>query len=366
LYRRGQVFNFRYKDKDGVWREKSTGESEPQDALAFKKKWDEDAANDQLPGDRAKWTVAQACTRWVETHVLKSVKAKSNERSYLRRLISILGDKKLDAITLDDLKSYQAKRSETVAARPINIELGILVKVLKEENLWKRSLSEHYRRLKEPEGEIGRALTIEELTRLERTAAMRDAWMVACNAELLAAKTGLRGGEIKKLRLGMVDLENRRLRVCREITKTDAGARTVELNSPAMFPVAKLYGRAQRLGATSPDHYLLPADLSKHTKSQDPLRGKYGFDPCQHQISWDAAWRNLRKEAGLGKLRFHDLRHSFINADGRTRRPSAGRGRYGRPHVNHHGALLHRNSPGFQPRSQLCGYFCGCSAGPVG
>ena len=31
-----------------------------------------------------------------------------------------------------------------------------------------------------------------------------------------------------------------------------------------------------------------------------------------HQMSWDTAWRNLRKAAGLHKLRFHSMRHTFI------------------------------------------------------
>jgi integrase len=73
-----------------------------------------------------------------------------------------------------------------------------------------------------------------------------------------------------------------------------------------------LYRRAQQLGATDPEHYLLPADLSRHTKKGDPLKGGRGFDPTNHQMSWDTAWRNLRKAAGLATVRFHACRHTFI------------------------------------------------------
>jgi integrase len=317
LYRRAYgILCFRYRDREGVWREKSTGATDRSEAISFKRKWEEDLQNDQLPTDKAEQTVAQACTCWVEQHILGTSKAKSNERSCLRQLIRLLGKRKLKAITLDDLKDYQAKRSETVGPRSINLELGILVKVLREENLWKRTLSQHYRRLREPDGEIGRALTAEELTRLENTAASRDSWLVAYCAELLAANSGLRGGEIKKLRLGMVDLENRRIRITRKTTKTDAGARLVELNAGALAAVAKLYQRAQVLGATGPDPYLLPADLSRHTWATDPLHGGQGFDVTRHQISWRTAWRNLRKAADLGNVRFHDLRHTFITMMG--------------------------------------------------
>jgi integrase len=190
------------------------------------------------------------------------------------------------------------------------------VGLLKEANLWTRSFSQHYKRLAEPESDIGRALTNAELACLDSVASSNDAWMVAHNAELLATNTGMRGGEIKALRLGNVDLERRRIIVRREGTKSDAGARLVELNSFALMAVARLYQRAEVLGASAPDHYLLPANLSKHTKTSDPLRDGAGFDVTRHQVSWAGAWRNLCKAAGLSGVRFHDLRHTFISTMG--------------------------------------------------
>jgi integrase len=71
--------------------------------------------------------------------------------------------------------------------------------------------------------------------------------------------------------------------------------------------------RAQTLGASESDHYLLPADLSRHTKNGDPLKGRIGFDATLHQNSWRSASRSLLKAADLQALRFHDLRHSFIS-----------------------------------------------------
>jgi len=182
---------------------------------------------------------------------------------------------------------------------------------VKENHLWRRELP-NYRRLKEPESDVGLALSESELLRLESVARTNDLWEVAYCAELLAANTGLRGGEIKKLRLGSINLEARSIQVTRESTKTNKGARRVELNQPALAAVSRLYHRAELLGAGDPEHFLLPADLSRHTKDVDPLKGGRGFDPTQHQMSWDTAWRRLRKAAGLGKLRFHNLRHTFI------------------------------------------------------
>lgn len=166
--------------------------------------------------------------------------------------------------------------------------------------------------MKEPVSDIGTALTPDQLTRLEAAAASRDTWEVAFCAEVLATNAGFRGAEIKKLRMAAIDLEKRQVRITRQSTKTNRGARWVELNQPAMAAMRRLYRRAQSLGVTSPEHFLLPADLSRHTQASDPLKGGLGFDPTHHQVSWDTSWRALRKAAGLDGLRFHSCRHTFI------------------------------------------------------
>jgi integrase len=313
LYRRGHIFAFRYKDKTGQWREKYTGTVDRATAKKFKTDFEENLAKGTLPTEKSQWTVSQACTWWVEQHSahLGSAKAKRNEYSLLRQLVKRFGDRKLKSITLDDVKRYQADRHQEVGERAVNLELRILVNTMKEANLW-NSIEKHYKRLKERESDIGRALSLDELRRLEIAAAQNEAWLVAYNAELLAANTGLRGGEIKRLQLGDVSLEARRLKIRRKGTKTDAGARLIELNQAATQAITRLHMRAQTHGATDPNHHLLPAELSRHTKNGDPLKGRLGFDATQHQNSWRSAWRSLLKAADLQGLRFHDLRHSFI------------------------------------------------------
>jgi integrase len=301
LYEReNRILAFRYKHTDGGWKEKYTGETDREEARARKQEFLEDLRKGTLPTKKAEWMVEQAATRWVEQHAahLNSEKAQRNEQSLLRQLTRRLGTRKLKSITLDDLKDYQRDRRKEVGERAINLELQILVSVLKEANLW-APISEHYKRLKEPESEIGQALSLEQLQDLEAAAAKKDAWQVAYWAEVLAANTGLRGGEIKKMHLAMLNLEKRRIRVARKSTKTNAGARLVELNRAA-------------------------------------TEGGRGFDPTRHQISWRTCWRSLRKAAGdrvleraqkenrdltaeerdalkvFQNVRFHDLRHTFI------------------------------------------------------
>ena len=231
---------------------------------------------------------------------LKSLHGRKCEASYLRQLVKRLGNRKLKSITLDNLKDYQSSRqsgidgSRPVQGRPINCELAILVSVLKEANLWFGALK-NYSRLPEGEERVGNALTSTQKKLLEETAASREEWKVAYLAFMLAVNTGMRGAEIKKLRLRHVDLEIRRLAI--EDAKTEAGNRIVELNQSAFSAVTKLWVRAQQLGASELNHYLLPADLSRHTKTTDPLKSEHGFDVERHQESWSTAWRNLRAAA---------------------------------------------------------------------
>jgi len=140
-------------------------------------------------------------------------------------------------------------------------------------------------------------LTRDELRHPAATAATDADWTAAFYGSVLAANTGLRGGEIKKLRIGSLDLENRRLKIRRVDTKSDAGARTVELNRDATEAAARLLMRAGSLKppADNPDHYLMPKHLSRIAHGQH--KGERGYDPEQHQQYWDTAWHSLTEKA---------------------------------------------------------------------
>jgi hypothetical protein len=166
LYQRNGIFCFRYKDAD-IWREKSTGKHDREQARKVKKDFEKDLEAGKLPNEMSLQTVAQACTRWVAQHQtsgrkggLQSLHGRKCEASYLRQLVKRLGNRKLKSITLDTLSDYQSSRkngtdgSRPVQGRPINCELAILVSVLKKANLWKGTL-ENYSRLPEGEEKVG-------------------------------------------------------------------------------------------------------------------------------------------------------------------------------------------------------------------
>jgi integrase len=155
---------------------------------------------------------------------------------------------------------------------------------------------------------------VEDLVTLVKTGVSNPDWEAALMAAIVAANTACRSWEIKSLRIGDIDMSasNPKLSVKRENTKSDAGAREIELNGLALWAIRRLIERAARLGATQPYHYLLPADLSRHTKANDPLKGQRGHDPNRHQQSWRTAWRSMTQAACLPHVHFHDLRHTAI------------------------------------------------------
>jgi integrase len=228
-------------------------------------------------------------------------------------LKDIIGaDRRLCSITAWDIRRFQMKRLETVAPKTINNEMLLLTAVLKNARLWGH-LKDAYEPLRVSKHGPGKALTSEQTAKLLATAKTNDRWFVALCATVLAYATGCRSGEIKKLRLGdlALDGEHPCIRLSAENTK---GRRDREpaLNDLGLWALRELVKRANLLNALAPTHYLLPADLSKHTKKTDPLRGGNGFDPTRHQMTWNSAWESLKKAAGLAEFRFHDLRHTHI------------------------------------------------------
>jgi integrase len=85
---------------------------------------------------------------------------------------------------------------------------------------------------------------------------------------------------------------------------------SLKLNRDATEAAARLLLRANLLGCNQPQHYLMPKNLSRISYGEH--KGGRGYDPLQHQEAWDTAWASLTAECGFPRLRFHDLRHTFV------------------------------------------------------
>jgi integrase len=275
LFRRDAIWYFKYRNDCGAYREKSSGKRKQGEARDYKHDFLEKLRQNLLPTDEAKWTLAQALERWMEFRAATRPKASvAAEQTSCRHLKEVIGsERRLNSITAWDIRRFQMKRMGAAAPNTINNEMLVLTAVLKNARLW-MPLKEAYEPLAIPKNGPGQALTSEQTAKLIETARKNDKWFGALCATVLAYATGCRSGEIKTLKLGSVFLEGDHpfIRLMAKDTKSRT-EREPALNEHGLWAVRNLFERARLLGASAPEHHLLPADLSKHTKTCDPLRG---------------------------------------------------------------------------------------------
>jgi integrase len=251
-------------------------------------------------GKIARKTFSAAADTYIQErqlHSAEKTRHTDQERSIpLRRYFT---ETPLRRITAEMIVDYQVQRKAAgVSGRTINLEVGLLRRILKKHKQWWR-LAEEVRMLPETP-KPARVLSAEEKAKLLQLSATKPAWQVARCAAVLALNTTMRGCELNGLRWKNTDLFEKVLRIERGSTKTDAGERVIPLNHDAVLALAELKDRAEKLGSANPDHYVLPACENGIIDATKPMKS------CR------SAWRNLTKAAGLKGLRFHDLRHQAI------------------------------------------------------
>lgn len=251
-------------------------------------------------GKGARQSFEEAVEAYIRERKLHSAeKTRLTDEERCRPLKKFFRDTPLRKITGETILEYQTQRkSAGVSGRTINMEVGLLRRVMKKFKEWARIVDDIKMLPERPKP--AQVMTPEEKRRLVELAVSKPEWGNACSAAVLALNTTMRGCEIKGLQWQQVDLFQRLLTVRRQSTKTDAGERVIPLNQAALSVLVKLRKEAELLGKTRPEHYVFAACEN----------GK--IDPTNPMRSWRSAWRSLRKKAGLNALRFHDLRHQAI------------------------------------------------------
>lgn len=310
LHKRRGIWHYKLKIA-GKWKEVSTKTTDYRKARNIRQGALQAQEEGRLPTDFAKLTFERAQAMWLEERkLIVAPKTQRIDRERTVPLKASFGGIRLCDVTSDMFRSYQANRAAKVSPRTVNLETKVLRMILRRGRLWFR-VADDFKPLPENKRGPGKALSPEQERKLFEVASSRAGWNVAYYAALLASNTTARGGELRGLRIGDVNPIERTLSIRRSSTKTDAGARVIPLNDMALWSCVRLLERAQKLGASEPNHYLFPAARFRHTKKTDPMKGP-GFDFTRPMQSWRTAWRNLTKEARIQGLRFHDLRHHCI------------------------------------------------------
>jgi len=226
--------------------------------------------------------------------------AKDPRKSWEGRLTECLrpffSGKRLNQITADDVRAFQAHRlQEGKHPNSVNHEVKALLRLLKRAKLASRLRDDV--RLLPVKRELRQMLSAAEKQHLFETAATKPRWQTAYCAALLTANMSMRPVELRRLLWRDLDPVNRLVTVRR--SKTEVGTRVIPLNDEAWAAIAALKQRADALGTYAPENYVFHRQWPK-------------IDAARPMGGWRSAWRSLRKAAQMPKLRYYDLRHLFV------------------------------------------------------
>ena len=243
--------------------------------------------------DRAVPTLEGLAERYLVEHAAVKKRASSaaeDRRNLGKHILPKLGGLRVNAITRADINRFHSAMKETPGAA--NRCLALLSKMFNLAEMWGlrddgTNPTRHVE--KYPERKLERFLSEAELARLGGV--LNEGEQAGVHPSVIAAIrllmfTGCRRNEILTLKWENVDFE----RACLWLPVSKTGAKLVPLGAPAIELLAGL----PRIDGNP---YVLPGAL-----------------PGRHYVALEKVWRRLRKQAGLGDVRLHDLRHSFASA----------------------------------------------------
>jgi integrase len=259
--------------------------------------------NDPRGKEKAKQAV-MSYNEFFEQHYLPYVKPRKrswdrDEELYRLRIKQVLGHKKLNQITRQQIQSFHtALKEEGLAAATCNHHVKLIKQSLNLAISW-GMMEDANPAAKVPlfleDNKVENYLSDAELERL-LTVLHTDENRTVCQIALLLLSTGCRLNELLSAKWVDVDLENKTLKI-RATNSKSKQLRSVPLNESAMEVLNQL-----------------------------DTRGKFDYIFVNQQIgkpytTITKVWARLRKQAGLDHLRLHDLRHqyaSFLVNSGRT------------------------------------------------
>ena len=309
-------------DAQGKQHKKSTETGDPEKALLFKMRFVEERETRTADGaespDLTNEPLERAAKLYFEWKLANnSAETVSRESRMFKNVLKFFGPKRpVRSIRLWQIREYQKQRRNQISptmkmpvtARTVNYEMQLLKGVMTYADCWTDILEARYKPLRQQKSGIGTAASKDQLIKMI-TATMNNAyWQVAMWCLAVAAGSGCRGGEIRKLRLGDIEMSEGTVRIRREIAK-GRKERRPQMMALAEWGLRQLLARAQALGASKPEHYLLPLNVAMSRGQAQGTDVKW--DVNRPMTSWVKSWRKLMEACGMKGFRFHDLRHTF-------------------------------------------------------
>ena len=316
---------FSWRDARGKQHQKNTETTDPAKALGIKLDFLATAQQEveqikTQSEDMGKLPLSRVADLYFEWKAASSAAITiERERRIFNSVRKFFGSQlPVKAIKLPMIQQYQQQRrqhvsktmKQPVTARSVNYEMQLLRNMLKFAHCWTGDLAAGYKPLRQVKSRIGKCAAKEQVMKIIETAKANEYWQVAMWCAAVAIGTGCRGGEIRRLQLGDIDVENGKLVIRREIAK-NRQRREPRLMALAQWGLQHLLERAHALGAIEPQHYLLPLQRMQsryYHKDQDVK-----WDENRPMFSWTRSWRKLVAECEMPGLRFVDLRHTFCS-----------------------------------------------------
>lgn len=262
-----------------------------QDALTFLRIKQAEAAKGEYVAKKEKplpfELLASMYLEWAENN--HATRTYENEKAIVKTLVSFFKDKNTNSIKLWDVERFKSRRkAKGIEPVTINKDLAVLRLMFNvaAKGQLKRKINRNpiagIKRLKEPYKPI-RILKDSEFQRLFEACSERLKPIVLC-----AFTTGMRRSEIAGLRWENIDFDTGYIHL--EKTKT---------NEPRSIPINKLlFDDLKRLKKESKSDYVFPRP--------DGM-------PYTSKTTWRTPWLRALRASGIGRVRFHSLRHSFVS-----------------------------------------------------
>ncbi len=244
-------------------------------------------------------TLAEFATEWMSTSVRVHNKPSEQDRksrTLRNHLVPFFGKRRLDQITQRDVETFRAQQlSQGLAVNTVNRHLAALARLMRCAVDWGVIREMPTIRMMRKQVEPTEWLRPDESERLlDATKAMNLRWFTFF---YVALRTGLRKGEIFGLHWSEIDLERRRLTVRYTVWMGQLG--TPKNGKSREVPIA-----ADLVDVLSAWRERTPGELVFPSRKGQPVYGQ--------AIANQALDRAL-KRAGLRRIRFHDLRHTFAS-----------------------------------------------------
>jgi integrase len=303
IYRRGDVWWYKFRFAGQVIRESSKSESKTvaKDAERSRRRELEGSFN-RISKPRTAQLFSAAAEGWLKTKTAHlSPRSVIIERANLKHINPYFGKVLLCDLAADDISQYQAARLEKGAApKTVNLEVGTLRAILRKNRLW-AAIQPDVKMLRVRE-DVGRAISRDE----------EAALLAACRASrsrslypavLVALNTCLRYSELRLLKWEQIDLKACTLTV--GLSKTESGTgRLLPLNDRA----AAIFGFwASLFPDRASNHFVFPSE--RYGASGDGVAVVHSSDPTKPIGRWKEAWESAKTKACVF-CRFHDLRHT--------------------------------------------------------